>query len=300
MKFISLAITWLCSVFFLLIGLFSMFKSPLVGFPLIIISGLLLPPIRKLTYSKTNIELSPKLRGISIVVLFISFLVLVGQQTKLEKQLVIDQKNKDEAARIAQIEQSNIDYYNKNKNKIIESAKSAFDMKNYNLVVDENSKYLVAGDAQLKDLIEEAKIASILAELKEVPVSQFEKNKKLYQELSELAPNNLQYQEKVSFYEGKIKVEEEKKLIAQKRKEKIEKQFSPWDGSHYNLERMIKKAMNDPDSYEHDETVYWDKGSYLIVKTVYRGKNAFGGVVKNFVRAKVNLDGDILQIIDQS
>lgn len=58
--------------------------------------------------------------------------------------------------------------------------------------------------------------------------------------------------------------------------------------------------MNDPDSYEHDETVYWDMGDHLVVKTTYRGKNAFGGVVRNFVKAKVSLDGDILQILDQT
>lgn len=58
--------------------------------------------------------------------------------------------------------------------------------------------------------------------------------------------------------------------------------------------------MNDPDSYEHDETVYWDRGDHLVVRTTYRGKNAFGGVVRNFVKAKVSLDGDILQILDQT
>ncbi|MFW7523692.1 hypothetical protein ACODM8_06040 [Vibrio ostreicida] len=311
MKYISLVIVWVCGGFFLLIGLMSMIKSPLVGLPLIVISGLLLPPIRKLTYSKTNIELSPKLRGISIFVLFVAFLVLVGQQTKREEQQLVEQEIKAEAERVAQIEKANIDYYNENRKQIIESAQSAFDMKNYKLVVDENSKYLVAGDAQLQDILEEAelkvkeqqvieKTASILAKLKQIPVSEFEKNKESYQELVALHPDNEQYQEKVSFYEEKIKIAEQEKLVAQKRKEQIEQQFSAWDGSHRNLERMIKKAMNDPDSYEHDETVYWDKGSYLIVKTVYRGKNAFGGIVRNFVKVKVSLDGQILQVLDQS
>jgi hypothetical protein len=34
-------------------------------------------------------------------------------------------------------------------------------------------------------------------------------------------------------------------------------------------------------------------------QTTFRGKNAFGGVVKNTVKAKVSLDGDVLEIIDQ-
>jgi len=57
--------------------------------------------------------------------------------------------------------------------------------------------------------------------------------------------------------------------------------------------------MNDPDSYDHVETVYWDRGDHLVVRTTFRGKNAFGGIVKNSVKAKVSLDGQVLQIIEQ-
>lgn len=79
----------------------------------------------------------------------------------------------------------------------------------------------------------------------------------------------------------------------------IEKKFSAWDGSHSKLTDVIKKAMNDPDSYEHIETVYWDMKDYLIVKTTYSGKNAFGGRVKNWVKAKVDIYGNILEIMEQ-
>lgn len=83
------------------------------------------------------------------------------------------------------------------------------------------------------------------------------------------------------------------------RKEMIERGFSAWDGSHRGLETIIKKSMNDPDSYKHEETVYSDKGDHLIVKTTFRGKNAFGGVVKNLVVAKADLDGNIIEVISQ-
>ena len=84
----------------------------------------------------------------------------------------------------------------------------------------------------------------------------------------------------------------------EKRENKIKAQFSVWDGSHRNLEQLIKKLMNDPDSYEHIETRYADNGDYLVVKTTYRGKNAFGGKVVNWVKAKVSLDGKILSVLD--
>lgn len=80
------------------------------------------------------------------------------------------------------------------------------------------------------------------------------------------------------------------------RKEKIEKHFSAWDGSHRELTKAIKKSMNDPNSYEHVETVYWDNGDHLIVKTTFKGTNAFGGTVKNWVKAKVDLNGNVVEI----
>lgn len=86
---------------------------------------------------------------------------------------------------------------------------------------------------------------------------------------------------------------------AKARTEMIEKQFSAWDGSHIKLSRMIKNSMNDPDSYEHAETKYWDMKDHLIVTTTFRGKNAFGGVVKNTVTAKVSLDGENVEILEQ-
>lgn len=90
-----------------------------------------------------------------------------------------------------------------------------------------------------------------------------------------------------------------KKAVIEARVKKIQSQFSAWDGSHRTLERAIQKSMNDPDSYEHVETTYRDLGDSLIVSTTFRGKNGFGGVVKNTVVAQVDLDGNILKIISE-
>lgn len=82
------------------------------------------------------------------------------------------------------------------------------------------------------------------------------------------------------------------------REQLIERQFSAWDGSHRKLEAFVKSAMHDPASYEHVATRYWDRGDFLVVQTEFRGKNAFGGVVKNHVKAKVALDGEVMEIVD--
>jgi hypothetical protein len=80
------------------------------------------------------------------------------------------------------------------------------------------------------------------------------------------------------------------------RRQSIEAQFSAWDGSHIAVTRSIKKSMNDPKSYDHVETTYADRGDYIQVRTRFRGKNAFGGVVINTVNAKVSLQGQVLDI----
>ena len=72
------------------------------------------------------------------------------------------------------------------------------------------------------------------------------------------------------------------------RTELVESQFSSWDGSHRGLEKVIKKGMNDPKSYEHIETRYRDEGTSIFVMTKFRGKNAFGGMVINDISARVD------------
>lgn len=79
----------------------------------------------------------------------------------------------------------------------------------------------------------------------------------------------------------------------------VESQFSAWDGSHKGLTDIIKKNMNDPDSYEHIETKFRDDGDNIYVITKFRGANAFGGKVINTVTARVDLSGNVIEVISQ-
>jgi hypothetical protein len=87
---------------------------------------------------------------------------------------------------------------------------------------------------------------------------------------------------------------------AKQRERKISEQFSPFNGSHIDLSSLIKSGMNDPKSYEHVSTSYIDKGDCILVRTTFRGKNAFGGVVTNSVTAEVNEDGKIIRVVSSS
>lgn len=311
MKYVYLALNWIFGVLFLILGLVSMIESPMAGLSLLLLSLLLLPPVRKITYSKTNKEISIKIRAASIFALIVAFGVFSGQNQDKKAQEVAIQQAKEKAEKIAQIKQDNINHFSANREQIISLANSALEAKEYQSVITQTGKYLVSGDEELKGISSSAKIEiekirksertkQLLSELKKVPSSEYEKNQKLYQQLASLHPNNQTYKNKLKVYSEKIEKEKQEKLAAEARTKQIKEQFSAWDGSHRNLERVIKKAMNDPDSYEHDETVYWDRGDHLVVKTTYRGKNAFGGVVRNFLKAKVSLGGQILQILDQT
>lgn len=69
--------------------------------------------------------------------------------------------------------------------------------------------------------------------------------------------------------------------------------FSVWDGSYKPLEQRIKSAMNDEGSYQHIKTTYrlvyhGAKRPHMVVRTVFSGKNRYGGVVKNTITAKID------------
>lgn len=96
----------------------------------------------------------------------------------------------------------------------------------------------------------------------------------------------------------------DKKAAAEKAaadyKEWINNQFSAWDGSHIYLVKLVKENLNDPSSFKHVKTVYWDKGNYLIVKMTYRAKNAFGALILQNVTAKSDYKTDTITIISQN
>ncbi|HHA1475651.1 TPA: hypothetical protein ACOEEV_002047 [Enterobacter roggenkampii] len=78
--------------------------------------------------------------------------------------------------------------------------------------------------------------------------------------------------------------------------------FSGWDGAYRPLEKLIKDNMNDDGSYKHVETFIsqldFTKDPHAIIKTTFKGKNAYGGIVKEAVTARVNLEtGEVEKIL---
>lgn len=313
MKYIYLSLNWVFGILFGLTGLLSVLESPIAGLCLITISLLLLPPVRNLVYSKTKKDLSFKGRAIWILVLVVAFVIFVGQSQDKKAAKLAAQKSEEQAQKAANARQKNIDYFNSHREEIISSASVAIAEKNYQSVLSQFGKYLPTNDTELNDIYanaknvlderkkaekvarekaqREAKTKEILAKLKTVPVSETKENKELYQQLVKINPDNKVYKGKFDRYSHKLTEKLEKEIKEQKKLQKkrgirIAKfgkapSKSAWDGSYYAVERYLKKIANDPDSIEMDgcTKVYHIESGWLV-GCDYRGRNAFGGMIR--------------------
>lgn len=312
MQYIYLTLGWFLGLLLVVPGIVIAVTPPYISFSgiLLMIAGLVIfPPFRRYLIVKTGVSLTAKMTTISVALLFIGASVLGGMESdrqsaiEAQEQKLALEKQREERREAVSKEFAN------NRSNIIAEIEELIDGADYRSAITLAEKYLSTGDHELRDLHQTAKVEFqavqnakrtqiILEKLNGIPAENYEKNLKLYRELVSMNPADEKYQSKVNFYTSQLETQRRREKVAAERKEKIRTQFSAWDGSHRNLERLIKRTMHNPDSYEHVETTYGDRGDHLIVRTVFRGTNAFGGVVRNAVKAKVSLDGQIISIIE--
>jgi hypothetical protein len=65
------------------------------------------------------------------------------------------------------------------------------------------------------------------------------------------------------------------------------------------FEVYVKQNMNDADSYEEVSYDYSYHSTYFIILLKYRGKNGFGAKVINYIKAKTDLDGNVIAVLDE-
>lgn len=153
------------------------------------------------------------------------------------------------------------------------------------------AKIKEAEDSKKEEVRREKRTVEILAELKTIPVSKYAKNKGLYAELVKYHPYEAVYKERLDFYSGKVKEQWEKERAAaqrdkKKRQDRLAKfgerpTQSGWDGSYSPVKRYLERIANDPDSIDIDNCteVYYTKDGWLV-GCDYRGRNAFGGMIR--------------------
>ncbi|MFK5895068.1 MAG: zinc ribbon domain-containing protein [Pseudomonadota bacterium] len=249
---------------------------------------------------KKNVVVKTK-KKTSVVTWLVTILIAIGvissiaSESKEEKRIKQDRQN---VAKITKIHKENAKYFETHSKEVLASIEKEMKASNFGNASAITGKYLLTKDSKILSFHKEARTNTVLKRLKGIPEKDFGVNQALYAELVELNPNSSKYKNKLISYTKKLNAKNAKDKAVADRKTLIEKSFSSWDGSHRGLESTIKASMNDPGSYEHVETRYGDKGSYLFLQTTFRGKNKFGGVVKQTISAKASLEGKILQIYD--
>lgn len=242
-----------------------------------------------------------------------------AEKTRVEG---LERQRQADAAR-AKVE-STRQYFTVNKQAILKDLSAAIDARDVGKATALSARYtgvvrddeLLAQEKRLQTLKTELaqakleqdrkdKIGALLTELKTLDATNYSKAVSIYTELVQLEPTNKSYQQSLDRFNKAEAVSQAKiaaeQLAAQEREartSRIQAQFSGWDGSHRNFERMIKRAMNDPDSYDHVETRYIDKGKFIRVFCTFRGKNAFGGMIKNTKVADFDIDGNFLREVE--
>jgi len=229
MHTLFLSINWIFGLLFLAAGIDAFSDTKVGGLLFIIIALLLLPPVRFIAYVITQKEIKLGARSLYISLLFASFVLFIAtgkeqrsldlnaQSTVAANSIKQDHKNTNALANNStgiQIKSSKKD------NLPVKAVQTQSTLAAKSTTVSQNSKNVLANNTtavQIKsekavqvksrntEQANQIKTDEILAKLKNIPVSQYEQNRSLYQQLVNFNPDENKYQKKLSFYSNKIK-----------------------------------------------------------------------------------------------
>ena len=265
--------TWFSvTIFFWIVVsiIIGMSWHPLAGIALFIIclfwrTRKWLPRKRKVAKNnaKTNSLLSKPLKPSTtrrvLGLCFLLFLLMwffskfVAETPTKQRNTEIPSTTKEYAEKVALSRQKTVEYFNANSAQILSDARTALTANDYQRTILLTSKYLISGNGELVAIHNEAKsklaeiqkakkTEKLLAEIKTVPDSDYEKNKSLYQQLAALNPDNADYQSKVTTYEQKIAENQEKKRIAEERIAAEQKRIQ--EEEHQQKEAKLKRDLD--------------------------------------------------------
>lgn len=299
MKEVITAFKWIFGILFIIGGFFGMFNAFITGFLFLLLGIFILPPTYKLLAKKANIKLPSWSKwAIVIVGIIVAMLAIPETVMKTEKEVdlllakasnYIDNEQIDSAKVF--IKKAKVDSPDSLKQKALDLE---LELRKYNsekfaneiLVEMDNEEFeLLKSDSLSKHYLNQPTLNEKFIAMLQTKAPEREK---IIKEITEKKE-----QEKKAT-ELRVKREKEKK-----RDELIRKQFSSWDGSHRKLSRMIEESCRNPDSYEHIETRFRDDGNSIFVTTKYRAENGFGGMTIGNVTARVDFNGNVIEIVSQ-
>lgn len=295
MEILKKILKWVFGIFFTIAGIGGLFTDPIVGIIFLLVGLFILPPTFNLLEDKTSVNFSSKTKWATVsigLILGVVAVSMVDLEQDKEADLIVEKAS--EFVRQGKIDSART---------YLEKAKEVYISQNNNATKLEN-------ELQKADSVEFA-----IETLIEMTDSEFEKlekdslnkayldhktlNKKFIALMKANASERVKHLKEIEERKRQERLEAERKRqeeLKEEREELVRDQFSPWDGSHPALTKLIKKKMRDPDSYDHIETRFRDDGNSIFVITKFRGANAFGGKVINTVTATVDFEGNVIEI----
>ena len=235
-----------------------------------------------------------RVRGLKFwgIVIAILFFVFVSAAVKNSWD-----RSQAKAAKIARLEN-----FNSNPEIILTEIRALAEQKKYDQALALAKPYEASQNTELLKVIQkiepihqqiknQAEEKKLLAKVKRVPAKDFRTNTKYYSQLMDLNPNKLIYKQKYDYYRALWDKQEEKREQREKKSEQLALKFGrppvvgPGLISGYNcpeIESYLQQTAHDPDSIELDKCteVMRSKQGWLV-GCVYRGRNGFGGKVRN-------------------
>lgn len=272
---------------------FAMLAIAVVGL------ALFAPPLQRLTKSRYGFAIT----GWKLVPIFILMFAGMATANSYSREYELRKVNEEKQRAAAAAIQAEQKYFVDHKVEIIARVESLVQEKNFDEAIAHGQKYWkISKDATLRAAIDSAIKTQALARVSTRGATDTDKAT-AYAALAKLEPDNKRYQKEAERY-AVLRKAEQKKMADERamaarlaeRRTRLEKQFSPWDGSHPAVERRVKQAMNNPDSYDHVETSYVMLPEGMRVTMTFRGTNGFGGIVPNTVVATVSDSGDVVSM----
>lgn len=142
-------------------------------------------------------------------------------------------------------------------------------------------QFAFIGDSGVKALRDSIQEQVLLERVQKLPASNAQANASVYAQLAELRPGVARYKERARHYSEIVK-RQKAAAAAQKAFLGPKPVASAWDGSYPEVTDYLKAVANDPSSIKIESCtpVYEVKKEGWLVGCTYRGKNAFGGMIR--------------------
>jgi hypothetical protein len=284
---VAAAFAWFFGVLLVLAGL-GLFlppdSTPLAGLLLLLAGAVLLPSTARWARRKLGITVSPRVVGGSLVVLVVaSGIAIAFDQERSATRSTAAADSARLGALRTQFDTASM--------AILERMRSAIGAADWQSAMRAAAPYRSLGDQRLDSLysvaaelrqaeIDEAREKELLARVRRVPASDLSENRRLYGQLMNLNPDQPTYRERYDYYNGRIS-KREAEAAERRRRFGDAPQASAWDGTYGEVKDYLREVMNDPKSLEMDScTGVYNTDEGWLVGCDYRGRNAFGGMVR--------------------